>query len=103
VEATPVVRIEGIADVVLADGRSLSMAGLFTQPGTRLASAVAAELGCELVEGPSGRFIRVDAMQQTTVANVFACGDAARAAGNVALAVADGAMAGVAAHRSTMS
>jgi|GEM_PF-3253743 len=29
--------------------------------------------------------------------------DAARAAGNVALAVADGAMAGVAAHRSTMS
>jgi thioredoxin reductase len=41
-------------------------------------------------------------MQQTSVAKVFACGDATRAAGNVALAVADGAMAGIAAHRSTM-
>jgi len=36
------------------------------------------------------------------VPNVFACGDTARAAGNVAMAVADGAMAGVAAHRSTL-
>jgi len=49
-----------------------------------------------------GTFIQVDALQQTSVPDVFACGDAARAAGNVALAVADGAMAGVAAHRAAM-
>lgn len=95
-------RIEGKADVVLADGRILSMNGLFTQPRTVLASAVAEELGCAMAQGPMGAYIQVDAMQQTSVANVFACGDAARAAGNVASAVADGAMAGIAAHRSTM-
>jgi len=102
VEATPIVRIEGLAEVVLADGRTLSMNGLFTQPRTHLASPVAAQLGCALVQGPMGAFIQVDAMQQTSVPNVFACGDAARATGSVTLAVADGAMAGVAAHRSTM-
>jgi thioredoxin reductase len=102
VEAAGIVRIEGVADVVLADGRTLSMNGLFTQPRTHIASPIAAQLGCTLAQGPMGAFIQVDAMQQTSVANVFACGDAARAAGNVAMAVADGAMAGVAAHRSTM-
>lgn len=102
VEAASIVRIEGVADVVLADGRTLSMNGLFTQPRTHIASPIAAQLGCTLVQGPMGAFIQVDAMQQTSVPNVFACGDAARGAGNVAMAVADGAMAGVAAHRSTM-
>ncbi|MEO8808557.1 MAG: FAD-dependent oxidoreductase [Burkholderiaceae bacterium] len=102
VESTPIVRIEGVADVVLADGRTLSMNGLFTQPRTRISSPIAAQLGCALAQGPMGVFVQVDAMQQTSVPSVFACGDAARAAGSVALAVADGAMAGVAAHRSTM-
>jgi len=102
VEAASIVRIEGVADVVLADGRTLPMNGLFTQPRMHMASPIAAQLGCTLVQGPMGVFIQVDAMQQTSVPNVFACGDAARAAGNVAMAVADGAMAGVAAHRSTM-
>jgi thioredoxin reductase len=39
-------------------------------------------------------------MRATTVPGVFACGDVARPAGSVALAVADGALAGTAAHRS---
>ncbi len=102
VERTRIVRIEGEADVVLADGRTLYMGGLFTQPRTHIASPVAAQLGCALTTGPTGEFIQVDGTQQTSVPNVFACGDAARASGNVALAVADGAMAGFAAHRSTM-
>lgn len=102
VEAARIVRIDGVADVVLADGRTLSMNGLFTQPRTHIASPIAAQLGCTLARGPMGEFIQVDAMQQTSVPNVFACGDAARAAGNVAMAVADGAMAGVAAHQSTI-
>ena len=102
VEPTRIARIEGVADVVLADGRTLSMNGLFTQPRTHIASPIAAQLGCALAQGPMGMFIQVDAMQQTSVPNVFACGDTARAAGNVAMAVADGAMAGVAAHRSTL-
>jgi thioredoxin reductase len=102
VEATPIARIEGLADVVLTDGRTLAMNGLFAQPRTCLASPVAEQLGCALTQGPTGAYIQVDAMQQTSVADVFACGDAARAAGNVAIAVAEGAMAGVAAHRASM-
>lgn len=102
IEATPVQRIDGFADVVLADGRSIRMQGLFTQPRTSPASPLAQQLGCVLADGPMGPYVQVDAMQQTSVANVFACGDAARAAGSIALSVADGAMAGVAAHRASM-
>lgn len=102
VEPTPIDRIEGAADVVLADGRILSMNGLFTQTRARLSSPVAQQLGCEIEEGPLGEFIKVNCAQETSVPGVFACGDAARAAGSVALAVGDGALAGLAAHRSTL-
>lgn len=102
IEPTPVVRLEGEADVVLADGRVQRMNGLLTQPRTLMASAVAEQLGCAMTEGPMGPFIQVGPTQETSVANVFACGDAARAAGSVALSVGDGVMAGFGAHRSTM-
>ena len=102
IEATPIDRIDGHADVVLQDGRTLTMNGLFTQPRTLLASPVAEQLGCALEDGPMGVFIKVDEGKATSVPNVFACGDAARAAGNVTLAVADGAMAGFGAHRASM-
>jgi len=49
-----------------------------------------------------GRFIKVDEGKGASVPNVLACGDATRAAGNVTLAVADGAMAGYGAHRGSM-
>ena len=51
-------------------------------------------------QGPLNRFIQTDGFKETTVPGVFACGDAARAFGSVALAVADGAMSGTAAHQS---
>ena len=102
IEATPIARIDGHADVVLQDGRTISLNGLFTQPRTLLASPVAEQLGCALEDGPMGLFIKVDDFKATSVPNVFACGDAARAAGNVTLAVADGAMAGFGAHRGSM-
>jgi thioredoxin reductase len=102
IEAVPVLRLSGHADVVLADGRVRSMAGLFTQARTRMASTLAEQLGCAFEEGPTGPYIRTDAMQQTSVPGVFACGDAARAAGSVAISVGEGAMAGAAAHRSML-
>ena len=102
IEATPIERIDGLADVVLQDGRTLRMNGLFTQPRTLLSSPIAEQLGCTLEDGPMGLFIKVDDLKATSVPNVFACGDAARAAGNVTLAVADGAMAAFAAHRASM-
>ena len=102
IDAALIARIGGVADVVLQDGRTLRMNGLFTQPNTLLASPIAEQLGCALEDGPMGRFIQVDEGKATSVPNVFACGDAARAAGNVTLAVADGAMAGFGAHRGSI-
>ena len=99
-ERTLVARIEGEADVVLLDGRTLPMAGLFVMPQMRMASPIAGQLGCAMEDGHAGQFVRTDMMKASSVAGVFCCGDMARAAGNVALAVADGAMAGGGAHRS---
>lgn len=101
-ERTPIERIEGLADVVLKDGRKLPMNGLFTQPRTAMSSPLAEQLGCAMDGGPMGPFIKTGEAQATSIPNVFACGDAARAAGNVALAVADGVMAALGAHRASM-
>jgi len=100
VEATPVAGVSGKARVLLADGRSDDFAGLFTASRTRPASPLAAHLGCEHEDGPMGPFIKTGMMKETSVFGAFACGDLARAAGNVAMAVADGAVAGIAAHAS---
>ncbi|MDL2404710.1 NAD(P)/FAD-dependent oxidoreductase [Rhizobium calliandrae] len=90
------------ADVVLEDGRVIVMDGLFTLTQTSVPAPWAEQLGCIFEEGPLGRFISTDVVKQTTAKGVFACGDAARAAGSVAFSVGDGALAGTAAHRSLM-
>ncbi|WP_426192540.1 hypothetical protein [Massilia sp. DWR3-1-1] len=87
----------------LADGRRRVMAGLFVVPRTSVGNTLAAQLGCAMEEGPLGQFVQTDGQQASTVDGVLCCGDMARAAGNVAFAVADGAMAGVAAHRSLIA
>jgi thioredoxin reductase len=100
-ETRRVRRIDGArADVVLSDGEIIAVAGLFAMPQTSMASPLAEQLGCAFEEGPMGPFIQTDATQQTSVPGVFACGDAALAAGSVALAVGDGARAGAGTHRS---
>ncbi|KJF68907.1 NAD(P)/FAD-dependent oxidoreductase [Rhizobium nepotum] len=102
IEKDRIEEIAGHADVVLADGRSIALAGLFTQPRLRIASDWIEKLGCTIEEGPMGSTIVTDAMKQTVARGVFACGDVARPAGSVALSVGDGAMAGAAAHRSIL-
>lgn len=100
IERTPVKAITGQATVELQDGRSLEMAGLFVVSRTHSGSPLADQLGCELEQGAMGMYVRTDGMKVTSVAGVYACGDAARMAGNVALAAADGTLAGVSAHQS---
>jgi thioredoxin reductase len=102
VEAARVRRLVDRATVELVDDRRLEMDGLFTVTRTRVASPLAELLGCAFDEGPLGAYIRTDAGKETSVPGVFACGDAARATGNVATAVGDGALAGAGAHRSIL-
>lgn len=100
IEKERVTAISGRADVELADGRVVKVAGLFTAPHTSVTSPLAEQLGCAFDAGPVGSFIQTGMTKETSVAGVFACGDAARAAGSVALAVGDGAMAGAGVHQS---
>lgn len=100
IETVPVKAIADHATVLLTDGRRLPFAGLFTLTSTRMSSPLAQQLGCDFEQGPSGPYIRRSEFMETTVAGVFACGDASRPFGNVATAVADGAIAGAFAHRS---
>ena len=94
-------RLEGEgATIAMRDGRSVPLDGLFTLTQTSVASPIAEQLGCASDEGPTGAVIRTDRLKATTVPGVFACGDAARMAGSVTFAVADGALAGMAAHQS---
>lgn len=102
VEAAAVVRVVDEATVVLADGRRVALDGLFVASRTEPASPLAQQLGCAMEEGPAGLFVRTDEMKATTVSGVFACGDVGRAMGNVAMAAGDGAMAGLAVHRSLL-
>ncbi len=101
VERSPVVAISGAAACIeLADGRTIALRGLFTVTRTSPSSPLAGQLGCDFEEGPLGPFVRTNDLRETSIPGVFACGDVARAAGSVAMAVGDGALAGVSAHRS---
>ncbi|AQZ50978.1 NAD(P)/FAD-dependent oxidoreductase [Martelella mediterranea] len=104
IEDTPVAELIGsgstLEAVRLEDGRMVALAGLFLAPVTAPSSDIAAQLGCEMREGPTGPYVAVDQMQATTVAGVFAAGDLASPMPNATLAAAAGVMAGGAAHRS---
>jgi thioredoxin reductase len=86
----------------MEDGRTIPLDGLFTMSRVSVASPIAEQLGCQLDEGPHGSVILVDELKATTVPGVWACGDAARPAGSIPVAVADGTWAGIAAHKSLM-
>ena len=100
VEEAPIDRLAGHADVVLADGRILPFAGLFTATQTSPASPLAEALGCAMMETPMGRQVQTEASKETTVPGAYACGDVARMPHSVSLAVGDGAWAGANIHRS---
>jgi thioredoxin reductase len=100
IERAAVRRIDGDLDLYLADGRSITLDGLFVATRLEPASPLAEQLGCEVDESVFGRTIKTDAMKATTVSGVFACGDLARPGGSVAAAVGDGTVAGAAAHQS---
>jgi thioredoxin reductase len=107
IEAVPVVSIEGASTdelvVRLRDGRNLPLRALFVAAQQRMASPLAASLGCAFEDTIVGPIIRSDAQKLTSVEGIYAAGDAARAPGNITLATADGVMAGVGLHHSLIA
>ncbi len=104
IERSPVVEILGDAPRIealrLADGQVVPVDALFVGARTAMASDLAQQLGCAFDDGPLGPVVRVDAGKGTSVAGVFAAGDASTPMSNATFASASGVMAGVAAHRS---
>ncbi|MFQ1700675.1 NAD(P)/FAD-dependent oxidoreductase [Loktanella agnita] len=100
IEETPIDRLDGGADVVLADGRALPFAGIFTASINAPATPIAQEMGCRIVETALGTMIETDESKKTNIPGVFACGDAARVPHAISLAVGDGAWAGAQVHAS---
>lgn len=104
IERTPIVELLGGAPeleaVRLSDGRIVPLSAVFTAPKIHMASPLAEELGCAFDEGPLGPFLRVDDWKQTTIAGVYAAGDAASPMSNATMASASGVAAGVGAHQS---
>ncbi|VWB67132.1 thioredoxin reductase [Burkholderia arboris] len=101
---SPVVEILGDAPRIdalrLADGQIVPVEALFIGARTDMASDLAQQLGCAFDEGPLGTAIRVDTWKQTSVAGVYAAGDASSLMTNATFASASGVAAGVGAHRS---
>ena len=62
VEATPIARIEGMADVVLADGRTPLMNGICTRPRIHIASPVTSQLSCAPTDRLMGQLIQVHSL-----------------------------------------
>ncbi|WP_215908945.1 NAD(P)/FAD-dependent oxidoreductase [Phreatobacter stygius] len=102
IEPVPVVAIEGAAPVIdgirLGDGRLVAVKALFVAAPNRMASGLAAALGCAFDQTPLGAIIRTDSSKLTTVPGVYAAGDAARAMANITFAAADGVQAGLGLH-----
>lgn len=106
VEHTPVVAVLGEGDSVravqLADGREVAVGVVYVAPQTRFSHSLVQQLGCELEQGPTGAYVKTDALQQSSVAGVFVAGDMAMPMHNAMLAAAAGVKAGGAAHRFLM-
>lgn len=102
----PVAAVEqtdgAIEAVVLADGRRVPLDVLYLGSQSDPACPFAERLGCAMEDGPFGPLVSVDEMFQTSVPGIYATGDLVRPMFNTVFAAADGAMAGVACHRSLL-
>jgi thioredoxin reductase len=78
------------------DGSDFPLKAIYSRPQYEQHSDIPAALGGELTEQG---LLKIDAMQRTTIAGVYACGDNTTAMRSVANAVAMGSTAGVALNK----
>lgn len=77
--------------VALADGRQVPLAALYIRPGMEQQCLLPRELGCTYTE--TG-YLQADIMQRTSVAGIYAAGDATTPMRAVSVAIASGTIAG---------
>jgi thioredoxin reductase len=80
-----------LRQIVFKDGSVTALKALYARPPFEQHCSIPQSLGCELTEDG---YIKIDAMQKTTVDGVFACGDNVIRMRTVANAVAMGTTAG---------
>lgn len=100
---TPVLEIlhtdGNVQEVALDDGTKIPFTAIYFRPNFTQ-SEIPLALGCELTEQG---YIKIDAMQKTSVKNVFACGDNSSMMRAVAGSVAAGNMTGAVVNRELAS
>jgi len=103
-ESRPVTALTGdapaLTGVLLNDGTVVPVRGLFVASRVTPANPVITQLGIDLTENPMGEMIATTGQNETSVPGVFSAGDAGNMPHSLSLAIANGFMAGVAAHRS---
>jgi thioredoxin reductase len=90
------------ARLTLSDGSELFTAGLFLHGETTFAAPFVAGVGLATLPGPTGPYLATTDFRVTSRGGIFAVGDITRPAGIVTPALADGAIAGTAAHQSLL-
>ena len=91
---------EHIQHVLLADGRTIPIKGLYVAPRVIVASPLIGMLNLETVETPMGTMVTVNDLKESSVKGVFVAGDLSNAMQSGTLAIASGTMAGLGVHRS---
>lgn len=104
VEPSPIAELRGAAPaldgVLLRDGRQVAIKALLVGTQVRMASPLAAALGCAFDDSPFGPIVRIDAWGLTSVPGVYAGGDMARVPHSITFACAGGVAAGIGLHAS---
>ena len=82
-----------VEEIIFADNSTFELKAIYSRPPYEHHCKIPELLGCELTEKG---LIKVDALQKTTVDNIFACGDNTNPLRSVPYAVSAGSIAGVA-------
>lgn len=104
IEETPIIHVVGdgehIQHVLLADGRTAPIKGLYVAPRAIVAAPLIEMLNLETVETLMGTMVSVNDFKESSVKGVFVAGDLSNTMLSGTLAIASGTIAGVGAHRS---
>lgn len=85
-----------LSAIAFKEGSTESIRALYAKPHFVQNSNIPLELGCEFDEKG---FIKVDTLQKTTIDGIYACGDSTTPLRAVSIAIASGAIAGMAVNK----